>query len=196
MASQGHRGNSIVSMAQTSLRRSRLIDLSVVAGILVAISVSGVTGGAFGSQLFEQNEELQPLQISAGVGALCVSTFAFVLVICTYAMIPPQVQGHHYFGQDKWPLLGYAVAALSGCFAALLLIASLAMLCVATAATGHTVLLSLSVLGSVLLVLLACFLGESAIKALRIRFLYKNADDDALNRAVPKKAVTEGALDF
>lgn len=196
VAPLSYMGSNTLSMAQTSLRRSRLIDLSSVSGILIGISISDVAGGALGSELFEKNEGLQPLQISAGVGALCASVFSLVLSVCTFAMIPPRVQGNSFFGHDKWPLLGYATASLSNCVAALLLIVSLAMYSVATAATGHTVLLSLCVIASVLLVLLVCFLGESALKALRIRCLYNDGIDEQLEHSVPEKNVSDGPLDF
>lgn len=178
-----------------SLRRSRLIDLSVVAGILLSTSVADVTGGIFGGQLFTNKADLRTLQILTGVGAVCVSATSLLLSLVSHAKLRPLNNGQQFFRNDNVGLLALALSATTSSISAVILILSLAIFSVVAAESGNRALLSLAVLGTVLLVLLVCFLVDLATKALRIRRL---CDLEGRTSELPplERKLSERPLDF
>jgi hypothetical protein len=150
-------------MKTPAICKSRLFDLSVVAGIICSVSVTDVVGTIVGEGLFEGKDDLKHLQVSTGVGALAISASSLALaVVAQRRMRTLTALGPSFCA-------AVALSAFISSVAAVVLIISLAVFSVVTAASGNVVLLSFTVFSTVILVLLVGALGECACKALIMR---------------------------
>jgi hypothetical protein len=161
---------------QESIRRSRLIELSLVAAVLLSVSIVAVTGAFVGRTLFEgRGYGYRAIYLAASISAVVISACALVLACGAHRLCSPKGDEAVFHGGDKVPLLALGMSAIVSSMSALVLIASLTVVAVVTSATGSTALLTLGVTGIALLVILIFFLLECAFDALALRSKHASA---------------------